>query len=179
MFNWRECSTVLLSMLLLAGCGGSHNNDAAQATPQGTLDLQEVKVGMPESVFEKASMTFVPDPKGSFAGKNQYLSRNMDANGAQYVVQCKNGRCYEVQVYFHEAAVPKDLAVKTLSSLLPVESRSVTATNDTEVKAGKAANPIEVLQFGKEYKGEIAYADKSAKGVILVNAWCLPASAAQ
>jgi hypothetical protein len=170
-------AAVSLSVFCLTGCGsGGGGNDSAQATPQGTIDLHQVKVGMPESTFEKAVVTFVPDPKGAMGTKTQYLSRTPDENGAQYVVQCTNGRSYEIQVYFHQTPVSKDVAMKALENLLPSEAIAAPAIDAAEVKAGQVPHPMEVLQYGKDYKGQIAYADNKADSVILVNAWCLPAA---
>src|SRR4030095_859816 len=84
--------------LALTGCG-SGNSGTPNAAPQGTLPLDSVKVGMPETAFQEAILTFVPDPKGSVGRKVQYLSRSFDATGGQYVIQCRDGRCFGVQVY--------------------------------------------------------------------------------
>jgi hypothetical protein len=79
-----------------------------------------------------------------------------------------------VQVYFNSTPVSRDIALKSLQSLLPADSTTSEAPDVSEIKAAKVPHPMEVLQYGKDYKGQIAYADKKANSVILVNAWYLP-----
>ena len=182
MFHWFQhgrkviatAGTVIVCAIAMTGCSKGGTGNTSVATPQGTVDLQALKVGMPESTFQNAVITFVPDPKGSFDGKNQYISRATDANGGQYVAQCKNGQCFELQVYFNANPVSRDTALKTLQGLLPPETGAETSVNDAEVKAAKVDHPTEEHLYGKDYKGQVCYADKNSTGVILVNAWYMP-----
>jgi len=177
MLNWkpdRKITGFLLAQaavlaLALSGCG-SGSSGPPSATPQGTLPLDSVKVGMPETVFQEAILTFVPDPKGSVGKKVQYLSRSFDAKGGQYVIQCRDGKCFGVQIYHVNNSPTRQMAFDSMKQLFPAD---LPAQSKVEEKTdpGNPACPVEVIYFGDNYKGELTYSDKSKKTVFIISAW--------
>ncbi|HEY9870386.1 MAG TPA: hypothetical protein V6D08_14575 [Candidatus Obscuribacterales bacterium] len=147
-----------------AGCGSG--NKVPSATPQGTIPLESVKVGTPESVLQEAILTFVEDPKGAVGGKKQYLSRNNNADGGQYVVQCQNGKAFSVQIKYAPGSVPREVAVETMKQLFPPE-----VPPQSKVKE---KFPQDFYWFGDEYGAAISYIDKSKQKVDWVSAWVKP-----
>lgn len=147
-----------------AGCGSG--NKVPSATPQGTIPLESVKVGTPESVLQEAILTFVEDPKGAVGGKKQYLSRNNNADGGQYVVQCQNGKAFSVQIKYAPGSVPREVAVETMKQLFPPE-----VPPQSKVKE---KFPQDFYWFGDEYQGAVSYVDKSKQKVDWVSAWMKP-----
>jgi len=177
MFN-REPDRNLTGILLahaavltlsLTGCG-SGNSGAPSATPQGTVPLDSVKVGMPETVFQDAILTFVPDPKGSLGRKVQYLSRSFDAKGGQYVVQCRNGKCFGVQIYHVNNSPTRQVAFDSLKQLFPADLPAQSKVEEM-VDPSNPTCPVEVIYFGDNYKGELTYSDKNKKTVYIISAW--------
>src|SRR5579885_2337881 len=106
-----------LCAIAMTGCSSSEPV-ATKATPQGTIDLSQCKVGMPESTLKDALLTFVPDTAGRVNGKVQYISRGTNADGGQYLAQCKKDRFFEIQVIYNEAPVTKEVALKALHDML-------------------------------------------------------------
>lgn len=178
MFNWKkQYKSLSLIALAAVACAtmntacSSGKDAAAVPTPQGTIPLEAVRVGMPETTFKDAILTFVQDPNGSLAGKVQYLSRGRDANGGQYMVQCKDGRCFGLLVYHQEQPVSKEQALSTLEKLFPTDKPAQSKVDDQQIKTGSVATPTETYFFGDDYKGELIYTDKSASKVKIIAAW--------
>ncbi|MBX9877930.1 MAG: hypothetical protein K2Y22_05680 [Candidatus Obscuribacterales bacterium] len=178
MFNWKkQYKNLSLIALAAISCAtmttacSSNKETAAVPTPQGTIALDAVRVGMPETTFKDAILTFVQDPNGSVAGKVQYLSRGRDANGGQYMVQCKDGRCFGLLVYQQEQPLSKEQALATLEKLFPTDKPTQSKVDDQQVKAGNVGTPTETIFFGDDYKGELIYTDKSASKVKIIAAW--------
>jgi len=170
----RNLTGILLAQasvlaLALAGCG-SGNSGVPSATPQGTLPLDSVKVGMPESVFQDAILTFVPDPKGSMGRKVQYLSRSFDAKGGQYVVQCRDGKCFGVQIYHVNNSPTRQIAFESLKQLFPPDLPAQSKTEE-KIYPSNPTCPVEIIYFGDNYKGELTYSDKNKKTVYIISAW--------
>ncbi len=161
----------LLSLTLTA-CG-SGNSGTPSATPQGTLPLDSVKVGMPESVFQEAILTFVPDPKGSTGRKVQYLSRSFDAKGGQYVVQCRDGKCFGVQIYHVQNSPTREVAFESMKQLFPADLPAQSKVEE-KIEKDNPTCPVEVIYFGDNYKGELVFSDKDKKTVWMINAWIPP-----
>jgi hypothetical protein len=164
----------LLCALGISACGGPEGGTTTPvATPQGTVELEKVKVGMPESTFRDAVITFVPDPNGSSGGKSQYLSRSSDANGGQYVIQCKDGQSYKITVSLNPA-VPKEKGVSIMQSLMPAEAPAATKVASRTDKTPNGEYQVESHQLGDNYAGEVVSPDKGAT-VVMVNAYYIPA----
>lgn len=168
-------SLILLCALGLSGCGGQQSTTAPSATPQGTVELSQIKVGMPESTFRDAVITFVPDPLGSTGGKTQYLSRTVDANGGQYIIQCRDGRCFQIQVSLNPPA-PKEKATQIMKDLIPAEAPAEGKVETSSEKVGKTAYAIETHSMGSDFRGQLVSPDNGAT-INMVNTWYLPAVA--
>lgn len=160
-------SAVTLCALGLTACGTANKSTTAVPTPQGTIALDVVKVGMPESTFKDAILTFVPDtsPNATMGGRSQYLSRTKDASGGQYVVQCVGGQCKTIMVNHMNQAIGKDAALKTLQSLFPSDATPTPKEDDSQLKS---ATPIIAVTFGDNYKGQLICADKAGSQVKLI-----------
>jgi len=182
MFKWkpetRVTSLLLTSALLVAlgaaGCG-SGSSVTPTATKQGTVNLEALKVGMPETTIKEAILTFVPDPKGSIAGKNQYLSRTPNANGGQVIAQCKDNQVFGLQIYHQNKPVGKEVAIASLKQLLPSDVPPQSKVDDAGLKS---AIPVEVYWFGDDYRGELFYTDATGSQVKILSVWYEPKGAA-
>jgi len=163
----KSASGLLLGSAIMLALGttscGSGNSGAPQATPQGTISLDSVKLGMPDSVFQDAILTFVPDPKGTMGGKIQFLSRGNDANGGQYVAECKDGACYSINIHYAGQPVPRSVAMETMKKLYPVEAPS-------DLK-GNNKGQHEFFKINDEFEGALNFADKKREQVDWVSAW--------
>lgn len=183
MFKWNPettASSLLLSaaMLLATGLTGCAPGGevAPTATKQGTVNVDALKVGMPETTIKEAILTFVPDQKGSIAGKTQYLSRTQNANGGQVIAQCRGDQVFGLQVYHLDKPVSKEVAIESMKSLFPAETPPQSKVDDKSLKEGKDVNPVEVYWFGDDYRGELIYTDKTGSQVKIISAWYEPAS---
>lgn len=178
MFNWKkQYKSLSLIALAAIACAtmntacSSSKDTAAVPTPQGTIPLESVRVGMPETTFKDAILTFVPDPNGNILGKVQYLSRGRDANGGQYLAHCKDGRCFGLLVLHKEQPISKEQALSTMEKLFPTDKPAQSKVDDQQLKAGNVETPTETFYFGDNYKGELIYTDKSGSKVKYVCAW--------
>lgn len=167
---------ILACLLFIQACTGTQNQNTPAKLKRGYLEFELVKVGIPEENVKKAIFSFAPDPNGTLGDKTQYLSRNLDANGGQYLIQCRNNLVYEVQVYHLKKPVTKDVAMATLKNLLPQEARpdQPPAQNPDKQKPSS-----ECLRFAGTYEGELVYANPASKGVTIINAWFVPSTTAK
>ena len=179
MFKWkpqmRATSLLLSSALLIAisvtGCG-SGSSVTPTATKQGTINLDALRLGMPETTIKEAILTFVPDPKGSISGKVQYLSRTPNANGGQVIAQCKNDQVFGLQLYHFDKPIDKEVALASLKQLFPGDVPPQSRVDEKGMK--DAQNPVEVYWYGDSYRGEVFYTDKAGSKVRMINAWYEP-----
>ncbi|MBX9695087.1 MAG: hypothetical protein K2Z81_22065 [Cyanobacteria bacterium] len=157
-----------LVVVSLTGCAGA--GDKGAVTPKGTVSLDELKVGIPESLVQEAVLTFVKDdkPQAKAGGKSQYLSRTKDSRGGQYIAQCKDGNCYLMQAYYSEAPITKDQALETIKAMLPQVAPPQSKVDDSQVTQHKDM-PKERIFYGEDYVAEIVYNDKDATKVAIVN----------
>ncbi|MBS1989161.1 MAG: hypothetical protein JSS86_25780 [Cyanobacteria bacterium SZAS LIN-2] len=152
-----------LSPLILSGCSEPNLDKENAVTSQGTIDLGKIKVGTPDQVFQEASVTFVRDqsPQANSGGKRQYISRP-DPQGGQYIVQLKNGSCFEVAIIYKDKPVTREAAEAALKNLLPEGAPPQSRVDEP----GK--NPDAIYFFGDEYLGDIAFTDKTLSKAISV-----------
>lgn len=165
-----QVAMVAMSVALTATACGS-GNDGRQVY-KGAMQLENVRVGVPETVFKEAILTFVkdPNPAASAGGKTQYVGRQYSSKGGQYLVQCKKDRCYLVQVYYMQNPVPREEAMATLKQLLPQDTPEQSSVNTAGMK--NASDPNEIIYYGDAYTGEFIYTDKDSGKVKIVNAIC-------
>lgn len=174
--NALAASVAMLSIVSLTSCSKSGSN-TTNVTPQGTVQLDTIKVGMPEATFKDATITFVVDPKpaASNNGRTQYLSRTYDKKGGQYVAQCKGDKCFVLQTLYMTTPIPKEDALEVLKTLLPADAPPQSKIDDSQVKAGKVKTPGEIYEFGDKYTGILNYTDKDSGKVNTVSAFDLGA----
>lgn len=174
--NALSVSVALVSVVSLSSCTKNASN-TTNVTPQGTVQLDTVKVGMPESTFKDATITFVVDPKpaATAAGSSQYLSRTYDKKNGQYVAKCKNGKCFVLQSLYVTTPIPKEDALESLKLLLPADAPPQSKVDDSQMKSDKVKNPGEIYEFGDKYTGILQYTDKTGAKVTVVSAFDLPA----
>lgn len=170
-------ATAFVCTLGISACSTSNTQTTALPTKQGTIALDALKVGMPESSIKDALMTFAEDPKGSMGGKTQYLSRAYDNNGGQYVIQCKDGKVFGIQVYMTKGAVAKETALATMHQLMPATSVEPAKIDDSQVKDAKIAQPVEVHNYADGSRGELIYNDKTGTVVGMISGWAAPTAA--
>lgn len=161
------CLFVCLSVLCACARQGNDNPSAVQ----GSVPLETLKVGMPETVFKNAILTFAVDtnPTATAGGKTQYDSRTYNSKGGQYLAQCKGDKCFELQIYYGKNPISKEEALENVKQMLPSDAPAEpTKVDDSQVKSKSVTQPTEVHHFG-DYTGELIYTDKSATKVAVVN----------
>ncbi len=134
----------------MCGCTQTEGNEV---TPQGTIALEKITLGVPESTLKEAMVTFVKDPSATAnaGGKSQYLSREKTTAGGQYMVQCKDGTVFQISEVFAETPTSKEPAVIELRKLLPAG-----APEQSRVEEKLSSD---VYYFGSDYTGEISFKD--------------------
>ncbi|HEY9676762.1 MAG TPA: hypothetical protein V6C76_02085 [Drouetiella sp.] len=169
--NALAVSVAILSIVSLASCSTKNTSNTANVTPQGTVSLDTVKVGMPEQTFKDATITFIVDskPAASGQGKTQYLSRTYDKKGGQYVAQVKGGKCFALQALYKTTPLTKEEALEMLKNLLPGDAPPQSKLDDSQLKAGKG----EIVEYGTTYTGLLQYADKTNTKVEAITAFDL------
>ncbi len=147
-----------LTATIMAGCTQVANNEV---TPQGTIALEKITLGVPESTMKEAMVSFVRDPSAgaSAGGKSQYLSREKTTAGGQYMVQCKDGNVFQISQVFAETPTSKEPAVIELRKLLP--------TGAPEQSRVEEKATSDVYYYGSDLIGELNF--KDAKKTQIVN----------
>lgn len=174
--NALAASVAMLSIVSLSSCSKSGSN-TTNVTPQGTVQLDTIKVGMPEATFKDATITFVVDPKpaATASGRTQYLSRTYDKKGGQYVAQCKGDKCFVLQTLYMTTPIPKEDALEVLKTLLPADAPPQSKVDDSQMKSDKFKAPGEIYEFGDKYTGILNYTNKTDSKVNMVSAFDLGA----
>jgi hypothetical protein len=182
---WQAAKTVACagaSALIASACISANDSGTAQVTPQGTVQLEAIKAGMLEDIFKNARVTFAVDThqEARKGDKTQYISRFYSARGGQYMAECKDDRCYELEVLFRAHGAPKeatgvskDDALATMKELLPTDAPDP-VVDDSRLKDKRAFPNTELYYFGNKYLGVINYDDKSGKTVNTVTVFALP-----
>jgi hypothetical protein len=171
----KKCG-IFLSLLVATTLGACTESDPdlEAVSTQGTVDLSRVKLGTADQVFQEAVVTFVRDQsaQANSGGKRQYLSRgdgNTNGNGGQYIVQVKDGSCFEVSVLYNNHPISRDAAENDMKSLLPSDAPAQSRVDDSSLSQPprpNLAHPYEaVYYFGDDYLGEIYFTDKSGNRV--------------
>lgn len=149
---------IVFAAAAMTGCTQGENNEV---TPQGTIALEKITLGIPESTLKEAMVTFVRDPsaQASAGGKSQYLSRPKTTAGGQYMVQCKDGNVFQISQVFAETPTSKEPAVIELRKLLP--------TGAPEQSRVEEKATSDVYYYGSDLIGELNF--KDAKKTQVVN----------
>ncbi len=182
--NWQTVKTATCAgacALIASSCISTNDTGTAtQVTPQGTVPLETVHAGLPEEIFKSAHVTFQVDtsPGAKVGGKTQYLSRMTTAkNNGQYLAQCKDDKCYEIQILYRPVtnakSVSKEDALAAMKQLAPADAGEPTE-DDQLMKNKKATIADELFYFGNKYLGILTFDDKSAGKVNTVTVYALP-----
>jgi len=150
------------------GCGSGTAGDSG-AVKQGTVNVEGLKVGVPESLIKDAVLTFVLDeqPAAKAGGRNQYLSRTKDSKGGQFSAQCKDGSCFRLEAIYNENPITKEQALDTLTKMLPSSAGTPVARAQDE--KNKEAG-IEKYDCGEGFVGEFTLVDPKSDKVRMVAA---------
>ena len=152
---------IVFAAATMTGCTQGENNEV---TPQGTIALEKITLGIPESTLKEAMVTFVRDPsaQASAGGKSQYLSRPKTTAGGQYMVQCKDGNVFQISEVFAESPTSKEPAVIELRKLLP--------TGAPEQSRVEEKATSDVYYYGSDYTGELNYKDATKAQIVNLTA---------
>ncbi len=156
------CAASLLT--ILSGCT---TTDTATQSYKGVINLDGVRLGLPEESAKGAILTFVADPS-VYGGGTQYLSRIYDKDNGQYCLGYTNGNPHGVRVVYSQAPIPREAAMARLKMILPTNAPQETRVDDSEVKVGKKNNPVEYHYYGDKLRAELIFADKSGTLVKVV-----------
>lgn len=149
-----------LTCMLPQGCGGGEGTGVQK---QGTVNVETLKVGVPESIIKDAVLTFVLDeaPAAKAGGRNVYLSRTKDSRGGQFSAQCKDGNCFRLESIYVEP-ITKEQALTTLKGMLP------SAAGEPTLRANDAKNTdagIEKYDCGETFVGEFTLVEPKSDKV--------------
>jgi hypothetical protein len=153
----------------MSGCSEDNPDQDKGVTGQGTVDLGTIKLGAPDQVFQEATVTFVRDQsaQANSGGKRQYLSRG-DSEGGQYMVQVKDGSCFEITIIYKDKPIARDAAEIAMKKLLPDGAPAQSRVDDASLNqaASKAnQNYNAIYYFGDDFLGDLSFTDKSGNRV--------------
>jgi hypothetical protein len=156
---------LLLSVTTLIGCSEENLDQDNGVTTQGVVDLATIKLGTPDQVFQEAVVTFVRDQsaRANSGGKRQYLSRCNMQDG-QYVVQVKDGACFEITILYKDKPIAREAAEMAIKKLLPEGAPAQSRVDDTSLNQSASApnqNYGAIYYFGDDYLGDLSFTDKS------------------
>lgn len=147
---------LLLAAGVISSCSEENLDHDNGVTVQGTVDLGTIKLGTPDQIFQEAAVTFVRDLSASAnsGGKRQYLSRSQ-MQGGQYMVQIKDGSCFEIMIIYKDNPVSREVAEAAMKKLLPEGAPPQSRVDEAN------ANLDAVYYFGDDYLGDLSFTDKS------------------
>ncbi|HIA50812.1 MAG TPA: hypothetical protein EYN91_01805 [Candidatus Melainabacteria bacterium] len=155
---------------LVSSLNGCATKDTGIVTSgyKGVINLEAIKLGVPEEAIKSASLTFVADANGAQGETTQYLSRAYDKDNGQYCLSYSNGQPWQLRIIYNSEPVSKENALAKLKSILPPSAPEETKVDNSEVTAGKKESPVEYHFYGDNLKAEIIYANKAATAVKLL-----------
>ncbi len=159
---------VSTAVLFTSACKKSSTSQSALTQPRGYLAFEYVRVGIPEENVKKAIFSFAPDSKGTFGGKDQYLSRKSDKFGGQYIVQCRDGQVYEIQVYHLASPVSHTAALATLKQLLPADLTNLPLS--ASKPDAKQQSGTEHYNIGPSCSADLVADKKDPTSITIINA---------
>jgi hypothetical protein len=147
-----------------AGCAEENLDQDSGVTSQGTVDLNTIKLGTSDQVFQEAVVSFVRDPsaQANSGGKRQYLSRGGNQAG-QYMVEVKDGSCFEITLIYKDKPVSREAAEFAMKKLLPEGAPPQSRVDDSSLSKPGTQNFEAVYYFGDEFLGVLSFVDKSAR----------------
>lgn len=156
----KEFEKGLLIVFAAASMTGCTQGDNNEVTPQGTITLEKITLGIPESTLKEAMVTFVRDPsaQASAGGKSQYLSRTKTTAGGQYMVQCRDNSVFQISEVFAETPATKEPAIIELRKLLP--------TGAPEQSRVEEKATSDVYYYGNDYTGELNFKDTTKAQIV-------------
>ena len=156
----------IVAVVIQAGCGSGAPGDALVTSRRGTVNIEGLKVGVPENIVKDAVFTFALDekPAAMTGNKTQYLSRTRDGKGGQYCVQCREGSCFRVDVVYVEP-IGAEQAMETMKRLLP----DAASSPEPMKKAGRGNTST--FDCGDSFRGELAFSGANCERVGLVSVW--------
>lgn len=144
--------------------------EAVKVVPKGLLDLESLKLGIPESAIEDAVLTFVIDesPAARAGGKHQYLSRTKDSDGGQYAMQCLDGKNFMIDVIY-TTPVDLEIAAKTMRRMLPPLPKDL--PQGSESINMNVKTKLMTYTFTPELFGQLTLAEDTLTKVNHVSVW--------
>jgi hypothetical protein len=163
--TFRTGLILICALTAMSACSEENLDQEKGVTTQGTVELGTIKLGTSDQVFQEASVTFVRDQSASAnsGGKRQYLSRG-DIQGGQYMVQVKDGSCFEITIIYKDKPVSREAAESAMKGLLPEGAPAQSRVDDPGLNQAVAAanqNFLATYYFGEDYLGDMSFTDKT------------------
>jgi hypothetical protein len=157
----------IVSSTAMTGCSEENLDQDSGVTTQGTVDLATIKLGSPDQIFQEAVVTFVRDQsaQANSGGKRQYLSRGDGSQGGQYMVQVKDGSCFEITIIYKDKPVSREAAELAMKKLLPEGAPPQSRVDEPGAAPATNQNYNAIYYFGDDYIGVLSFTDKSARHV--------------
>lgn len=172
--NLSILSILCACTVLLSGCESYNDLEGNGVTIEGTVPLSQINLSTFESALKEARISFEPDlsPSATVGGNSQYLSRERTPSGGQYVVKCRDGSAFRIDVIYAGEPVTREAAVTLGKNLLPKDCPPQSRVDDTSLRQGPAAGqePVEIYYFGDDYLLELVYTGKGSDKVKRVTA---------
>lgn len=167
-------ATLVVSAIFLGGCESYNDLEGNGVSIEGTVPLSQINLSTFESALKEARISFEPDlsPSATVGGNSQYLSRERTASGGQYVVKCRDGSAFRIDVIYANEPVPKEAALALGKNLLPKDCPPQSRVDDSALRQGAPAGqePVEIYYFGDDFLLELAYSGKGSDKVRCVTA---------
>lgn len=160
--------SVTFALPLLSACSGGETGSASQGY-KGVINLEGVRLGLPEEGAKGAPLTFALDTNVNMPNFTQYLSRVYDKNNGQYCLVYENGLPMQIRVVYAQTPITKEEALTKLKSIMPAAAPEQTRVDDSQLKSPDKNATMELRYFGDSLKSEIIYTDKTATKVKLVS----------
>lgn len=167
-------SVLCFSAIFIGGCESYNDLEGNGVTIEGTVPLSQINLSTFESALKEARISFEPDlsPSATVGGNSQYLSHDRTPSGGQYVVKCREGSAFRIDVIYAGEPLPKEAAVTLGKTLLPKDCPPQSRVDDTGLKQGAPAgqDPEEIYYFGDDYLLELVYTGKGSDKVKRISA---------
>jgi len=172
----RVATVAGASAMIACSCiSADVDSNTTQVTPQGTVQLEKIRAGMPEEIFRNARITFAVDTKmeATKGGKTQYLSRTYNSKQGQYMIQCHDDKCFLLQVLYNKP-IDKADGLATLPNLVPPTAPAENFVDDSVLKNPKTTMASEYHYFGNKSLAIVNYSDKTGKEISSISVYALP-----
>lgn len=133
--------------------------------------FSELHLGVAVDQLSGAKNLFHFAEYGHFGDKTQYDSVVPGPENGVYSVHCRGGNAFGIEAKYGDKGIPKDAAMKIVTSLIQGVAGKQTEHDDDDLKKKDCDQACEFFYYEGGVRAELLYAKNSGDKVVQVSVW--------